>query len=218
MVGPVSSPVDQDSIAVPPAPRAAPLPTDPAAIAAINAVLFPARALPPADLDVCLILGSRNCGYRVDAAVAHHAGRPQRYIVSGGGRMPDGRTEAAFMAARLHERGVPAGQILREDSSRYTAENLRCVRPLLATLGGHRSGLRILLVTAGFHLCRTLALAEEALATLPGLQLFPLAAYGPHTRPDNWHTHAVGRQAIAGELAKLRPMGLLPEPLAALGA
>lgn len=185
----------------------------PIALGHINGFLFPSYAPLPAQVDACLILGSRNCGYRVAAALNYHPQQPIHYIVSGGGLIENGATEADFMAAKLTNEGIAPEHILIESSSRCTVDNLRHARNLFPALPVEQSDLRLILVTAGFHLRRTLTLAQSVFSDLPRLQIFPLPAYGPHTSPDNWHRNEMGRRIIADELAKLNTMGLLPDDL-----
>jgi hypothetical protein len=182
----------------------------PAVIARVNRILFPDYAPPSPQFDACLILGSRNCGYRVRAALRQCPVQPSHYLVSGGGLMTDGTTEAAYMNALLRAQGIAADRIVIEDSSHCTADNLHHVSALLPALMADKAVFSLLLVTAGFHMRRTLAMAQPIFASLPALQLFPLAAYGPHTSPDNWPHHAIGRQVIADELVKLDQMQSLP--------
>lgn len=182
----------------------------PAAHEAVTRLLFPAYAPPPAQPDLCVILGSRTCGYRVDAAVNLHLRRGTRYLVSGGGLTNNGLTEAAYMAERLAARGVPRENISIEDSSLCTTDNLLHIKPLLQAMSSGEKPFSMILVTAGFHMRRTLVLAEAVWADLPWLRIFPLPAYGPHTAPDNWHRTPTGRQIVSEELAKLARLNSLP--------
>ena len=173
---------------------------------ALTRLLFPTYPAPPASSDCCVILGSGNCGYRVDAALKLRLPRDTRYLVSGGGLMKNELTEAAFMAARLVANGVPRETISIEDSSRCTIDNLVHIKPLLHALFPAKTAVSMILVTAGFHMRRTLMLAETAFSDLPWLRIFPLPAYGPHTTPDNWHRSAIGRRIIAEEFAKFEQL------------
>lgn len=177
-------------------------------VARANARLFRAAPALPERIDVCVILGSRNCGYRVRRAFDFCEAAGPRYVVSGGGRMEGGETEAAFMQARLRELGVAEARIAAEDASRCTEENLRCSLPLIEAAAGGRAA-NVVLVTAGFHVVRTLALARRVFAGREGAlaRVFALPAYGPNTRPESWHLNATGRAVIAAELEKLRGMG-----------
>lgn len=181
-----------------------------AALELVRTVLFPPLPDLPAVIDVCLVLGSRNCDYRVQQAFAACQPRPVRYIVSGGGPTDSGETEAAFMRSRLLARGVTPDRIFIDESSRNTAENLRHALPLIEALSLPHRPLNLMLATGGFHLVRTLALARHAFARSPSLKVFPFSAHGPNTAPDTWHRSPTGRSIIAQELEKLCEQDLLP--------
>ncbi|WP_410875164.1 YdcF family protein [Nocardia sp. A7] len=80
-------------------------------------------------------------------------------LVASGGKGSDEKVaESTAMAAYLVEHGVRADEILREDRSTTTRENLLFSRELLARQGIER---RILLVTSNFHVLRTALLARS---------------------------------------------------------
>ncbi|MFD3591122.1 YdcF family protein [Nocardia sp. NPDC058640] len=84
---------------------------------------------------------------------------PSPLLVTSGGKGSDEKVaESTAMAAYLVEHGVPADEILQEDRSTTTRENLVFSRQLLA-----RQGIdsRILLVTSNFHVLRTALLARS---------------------------------------------------------
>jgi uncharacterized SAM-binding protein YcdF (DUF218 family) len=106
----------------------------------------------------------RLLGNRVDAGIAHwqriRQVHPEASLVLSGGQGPDeSRSEASAMAEYARERGVPAGAIVLEDTSRTTEENLRNTRGLLGTeLPADGPGLT---VTSSYHVLRTAALARS---------------------------------------------------------
>ncbi|MFI6572774.1 YdcF family protein [Nocardia fluminea] len=100
---------------------------------------------------------------RLDRAVqiwrADRAHGPAPLLVTSGGKGSDEKVaESTAMAAYLIEHGVRDDEILREDRSTTTRENLLFSRELLA-----RQGIdsRILLVTSNFHVLRTALLARS---------------------------------------------------------
>ena len=179
----------------------APLP--PEDLALVRHRLFPEGPPLPSKIDACLVLGSRNCGYRIRQARAVCRDQPVHYLVSGGGLMETGETEAAYMRTCLRALNVAPERIQIDEASRNTAENLRHIRPLIESLLLSRQPLNLVLVTGGFHLVRTMALAGHIFAPLTGLRLFAHPAYGPDTAPDTWHKTPAGRAIIAEELGKI---------------
>jgi uncharacterized SAM-binding protein YcdF (DUF218 family) len=162
-------------------------------------------------VDICLILGSRHCEYRVAAALARYGAGPHRFVVSGGGLDRAKRSEAERMQRVLAEAGVEAGRIWVEGASRHTRENLAHTKALLERRGLGETALKISLITAGFHLRRSLALVREEWMDCPQWTVSWCPAYGPHTQPDNWHDSREGRRIIGQELVKLQKMGVLDQ-------
>ncbi|MFE9789212.1 YdcF family protein [Nocardia salmonicida] len=84
---------------------------------------------------------------------------PSPLLVASGGKGSDERVaESTAMADYLVEHGVREDEILREDRSTTTRENLLFSRELLARRG---IDSRILLVTSNFHVLRTALLARQ---------------------------------------------------------
>lgn len=100
---------------------------------------------------------------RLDRAAAIYragsaAGWPPLLVLSGGTTGHGGRTEAAAMAAYLSELGMPAHDLVLEDRSTTTQENLRYSAALLAELAVTGP---VVVVTSDFHVWRTAALARR---------------------------------------------------------
>lgn len=172
-------------------------------IRAITECLFLPADPVPAAMDFCLILGSRRCEYRVQAALDRYGKGPHRFIVSGGGLDAAGRTEAERMRDYLRQRGVAPDQILEERASHHTRENLTNTKALLTRLGAERKALSIGVVTGGFHLRRTAALLAKEWEGRSSWRVSYCPAYGPNTHPDRWHESAEGRKIVGAELAKV---------------
>ena len=91
---------------------------------------------------------------RLDTALAYLEEHPGMTVVVSGGQGPDEpESEAQCMADYLTEHGVEEGQILMEDQSHNTDQNLRYTISLLAEKGYDTTG-DILVVSNGFHLTR----------------------------------------------------------------
>ena len=78
-------------------------------------------------------------------------------VVTGGNRPGDRFTEAQASADYLRQRGVPAEDIVLEDSGRTSYESLRNVADLL----GQRQLDDVLIVTDPYHALRSRLIAEE---------------------------------------------------------
>lgn len=163
------------------------------------------RVLPTHPFDYCIILGSRDCGYRATHGLHLWRANPDiHFIVSGGNRARSGAPEHAHLHDILREGGVPAGQIHRERLARDTRENLLYSFPMLPAGAG--SGTAIAIVTASFHCLRTsLLLADIDHPAHPSAQL--VGVDSPNAGTFNWFRNAKGRQVIFDELLKAYALG-----------
>ena len=172
---------------------------------AINRIVFGGSDDSDEPLDIIVVLGSRLCEYKIRHAWEIGQRHPGvLYIVSGGNPSAyDGMTEAEFMSSWLMEHGVSLSDICLENRSTFTGQNLEfsvsIIRALRAETGKALS--RIGILTGGFHIPRTKLLAAQVTA-LAGEDLHWLAAYGPHTHPENWFNDRTGRDIILHELRK----------------
>ena len=107
-------------------------------------------------------------GRAVWAALAARGGRPMM-IVSGGQGGDERTTEAAAMAAYLTERGFPAGQLICEEQSGTTEENLTFSKAIMDAArpggadgrGADGRGARCVIVTSNYHVFRTAIMARK---------------------------------------------------------
>ena len=159
--------------------------------------------------DVLIVLGSRNCGYRAERAL-EIVGKDIKtvFVVTGGNTHKNGRqTEADFMAGFLRSHGIAEHRILIEDRAENTFRNLELSAEIIKEAAGtglvpkSGTGLRIGIVTAGFHVPRTRRMAAS-IAWYADQDVVFIPAYGEHTRPDNWYDDPVGRSIGLSEIAK----------------
>ena len=99
---------------------------------------------------------------RLDAALDYWEAHPEvTVVVSGGQGSNEPTSEARCMADYLMDGGVPEDQILLEDRSHNTKENLLYSKELLAAEGIQVEHADVLVVSNGFHLTRARMLAER---------------------------------------------------------
>ncbi|MCI6150315.1 MAG: YdcF family protein [Flintibacter sp.] len=99
---------------------------------------------------------------RLDTALDYLDDHPDMtVVVSGGQGSNEPTSEAACMADYLEEHGVDSHQILLEDQSSNTKENLIYSRELLEEHGIVVLRDEVLVVSNGFHLTRAQMLAER---------------------------------------------------------
>jgi uncharacterized SAM-binding protein YcdF (DUF218 family) len=176
----------------------------------INRMVFGGPYDSSAPVDVLVILGSRNCAYKADAAVEIGKRNPgMKYIVSGANLIWDQScSEAEFLYDRLKEHGVAASDIHLENRARYTRQNLEFAAQILrkfqadGTLSDRKRGsLRVGFLTGGFHIPRARLILEEIMAG-DNWEVVWFPAYGPNTRPESWFENPTGRDVILTELRK----------------
>lgn len=119
------------------------------------------------DLDYVVVLGSQihsqepgailKC--RLDKAAEYAAENPDTYmILSGGQEKRKTDTEAQVMKRYLIEKGVPEEQLLLEERSTSTVENLAFSKMLMKEQG---QGARVGILTSNFHLYRAQKIAKK---------------------------------------------------------
>ena len=92
---------------------------------------------------------------RLNEALDYWEDHPDILIVVSGGQGPDEpSTEARAMADYLMEQGVSAEQLLLEEESHNTFQNLACTFELLKETGYEDQMGQVLVVSNGFHLTR----------------------------------------------------------------
>ena len=94
--------------------------------------------------------------YRMELALEQYRAHPQTIVVCGaqGGNEP--MTEAQAMHDYLASNGVPEADILMEDTSFNTRQNLAHAQKLLG-----EDVKKVLIVTSNYHLPRAMALARD---------------------------------------------------------
>ena len=98
---------------------------------------------------------------RLDKALDYLEDHPDLTIVASGGQGPDEhQSEAQCMYDYLTDHGVDGNQILLEDQSHNTWENIRFTQALLVQEGIDTS--QVLVVSNGFHLTRVRMLWDRA--------------------------------------------------------
>ena len=132
--------------------------------AGVEGMILRASAQAPAPgLDYAIVLGahvrstgpSRALALRLDAALDYAAENPDTiFIVSGGQGSNEPCTEASTMKTYLETHGLSSDQILTEDQSTNTRENLIFSAELMP------EGATVGIITNGFHVCRSLHLAN----------------------------------------------------------
>ncbi len=158
------------------------------------------------NVDCVLVLGSvKAAQYRVPVAVeAYKAGRTSKIMLCGGKirDFTDGKySEAEHMRQAALVLGVAEEDIILENRSQNTVENI-----LFALIELQRSFWlnnvhSALLVTTAYHMRRSLAIARYLLPK--HITVIPCPANDNNTRRDNWMNTPVGIERAKAEATKI---------------
>ena len=175
-------------------------------IEVIDKLLFQGLEDTGENADCIIVLGSiKAAKYRVPVAVqAYKAGRARKMMLCGGKvrAFPDGNySEAEHMRQTALASGVAEEDIILENSSQDTVENI-----LFALIELQRSFYlnnvhSVLLVTTAYHMRRSLAIARYLLPK--HITVIPCPANDNNTRRDNWMNTSVGVERAKGEAMKI---------------
>lgn len=98
---------------------------------------------------------------RLDGALQYLKINPEvKVIVSGGMGPGETITEAEAMKSYLVKKGIPEKNIIKEEESRSTEENINNSKELL--IPNNKDNITVTLVTSNFHMLRSKLLAEKA--------------------------------------------------------
>ena len=174
-------------------------------IEVIDRLLFRGLEDTGKNTDCIIVLGSiKAAKYRVPVAVeAYKAGRTSKLMLCGGKLrdFPDGKySEAEHMRQAALALGVAEEDIVLENSSQNTVENiLFALIELQRTLWLNKVR-RVLLVTTAYHMRRSLAIARYLFPD--HIEIIPCPANDNNTRRDNWMNTQVGTDRAKKEAMK----------------
>lgn len=172
----------------------------------IDKLLFEGLEDTGENADCIIVLGSMKAAkYRVPVAVEiYNAGRSNKLMLCGGKLrdFPDGKySEAEYMCKTTLELGVSKENIILEDSSQNTVENiLYGLIELQRTLWLNKVH-RVILVTTTYHMRRSLAIARYLFPE--HITIIPCPANDNNTRRDNWMNTSIGMERAKGEAMKI---------------
>ena len=163
-------------------------------------------------VDVLVILGSKNCEYKVKKALEIGNKNPRiKYIVSGGNIHSSGLTEAKFMANYLKSNGVAISKIYIEDSAKNTKQNLIFSDKIINKINKKSAKTadqtsvnlqKIGIITNGFHMARTCFLVNK-LKLFTDKKICYLSTYSLNTDKDSWYQNDIGQNLVLSELKKI---------------
>lgn len=160
----------------------------------VGMLVWKVNTIPPAeDYDAIVVLGAQvkpdgslslQLTWRLDASYEAWQKQNCLMVVCGAQGANEPEPEAHAMRDYLVEKGVPEENILVDDTSFNTRQNIRNAAKLLEGYGAER----VLIVTSDYHLPRAMALAEDEGLAATGI--------GAETLPQYWLKN-YGREGLS---------------------
>lgn len=154
------------------------------------------------NVDCIIVLGSiKAAKYRVPAAVeAYHAGRAGKIMLCGGALRTfpgEQHSEAEHMRIKALELGVAEEDIIMENTSQNTIENILCALLELQRSFWLNKVKKVLLVTTTYHMRRSLAIAGYLFPA--HIEVVPCPADDTNTKRETWMNTPEGVERAKGE-------------------
>ena len=156
-----------------------------------------------APADVIFIFGNKH-GVKQSAekaAALFFAGYSNRIIIAGGVKTANGHTEADAIADILKEKGVPVENMLVENRSTNTQENIEMAQELIKEHGIEPPKTMIAIgnIAAGRRFLMTLKKRwPEVFTMAANFNAFP-------TPIDEWQNNALFKEKVLNEYKKIKP-------------
>ncbi len=154
--------------------------------------------------DCILVAGSSKAvEYRLPTAIElYKNGRAGKILFSGGVVWDDtGLTEAQMLADKAMELGIPSEDILIENQSLHTKENVLASLLVLDRAFYLHKIRRLLVVTSHYHMRRLNLTLRTYMPDWIDYSLCPVN--DKSTRRDNWFLNPYGRERVEAESAKI---------------
>jgi uncharacterized SAM-binding protein YcdF (DUF218 family) len=156
--------------------------------------------------DCIMVLGSIKAPkYRIPKAVSIYQDKRASKIILCGGKIQETEngflSEAELMRRRALEMGIPDGDLLLEELSMTTKENMICALLMLERAFTLSKINKILLVTTNYHMRRCLLMAQTYMPDW--INFIPCPAEDTSTQRDNWYKNEKGYQRAKNEAWKV---------------
>lgn len=155
--------------------------------------------------DCIMILGSlKATKYRVPVGVSlYKEGRSSKILLSGGKPRPEFNNikECYLMQDEAIKLGIPKSDIIVEDTSLTTKENIICSLLPLDRYFKLSNIKSIILVTTAYHMRRSILMAKTYSPNW--INFIPCPASDTHTRRNNWYKSEKGFYNAKNEVLKI---------------
>jgi len=125
----------------------------------------------------------------------------EKILLSGGENRNTGRNEAREMALKLIDLGVAMTDIIVEDRSTNTLENVLFSKRVIEEEIGFKNIRRMLVVVKSYHSRRALMTLKRHFPK--GVEILPVTYDLLGFNRNDWHESEVGRKKVAGEMERI---------------
>lgn len=122
-------------------------------------------------------------------------------LLSGGDNRNTGRNEAREMALSLIDMGIAMADIVIEDKSTNTLENVLFSKRVIEEEIGFERARRMIVVAKNYHSRRAMMTLKRHFPE--GIEFLPVTYDLFGFNRDNWYESEIGRKKVLGEMEKI---------------
>lgn len=156
----------------------------------------------PEQADLIVVFGTRHKEASKQASELYHKGYAKKILVSGGENRITHENEAEEMSKSLISLGVASGDIIREDKSTNSLENVLFSEKVIGERFGWENVKKILVVTKHYHVRRAMMTLKKHFPDSVRLIPAPYDILG--FSRDNWQDTVSGKEKVMSEWGKIK--------------
>jgi uncharacterized SAM-binding protein YcdF (DUF218 family) len=152
--------------------------------------------------ELIFVFGTRHKEASERVSELYHSGHAKKILVSGGENRITGENEAEEMSRALVCLGVIEDDIISEDKSINTLENVLFSEKIIGEKLGWENIKKILVVTKHYHIRRAMMTLKKHFPE--SVQLLPAPYDMLGFDKDNWYETDSGQEKVMGEWRKIK--------------
>ncbi len=152
--------------------------------------------------DLIIVFGTRHKEASEKASELYHNGQAKKILVSGGKNRITHKNEAEEMSQVLISLGVNVDDLIKEDRSTNSLENVLFSKKVISEKLGWDNIKKILVITKNYHIRRAIMTLKKHFPESVRLLPVPYNILG--FDKDNWNDIASGQEKIMGEWRKIK--------------
>lgn len=155
----------------------------------------------PKKADLALVFGTRHQEAINKVYELYHSGFVPKILVSGGINRVTGKNEAIEMSKKLIELGVKKGDIILEDQSTNSLENVLFSKKVIEEKLGFEKIRKIIAVVKHYHSRRSLMTLKKHFSK--NIELIPVTYEIYGFNKNNWSDSKIGKEKVMNEWNKI---------------